>query len=193
MSNAVLKSVRDPLSDRLRRTDTTLNNAVVTLKDFQYSTFGNFKSIEADELPNRLPDYTSPDSGSEYWYEGEYIFRRSDHWSPNMGSCSWLLDGRSFAGCEVQGKIRLKDFQRRFLFSGDFTRRYMYKIGIYSPGKLEYQTVVFQKLISKNINGRLEVLYQFDKLTIRPKHIIIARPHGKKSINFHRKINQRRK
>lgn len=65
-----------------------MKNAITTENFFQ-ATLANFTKIE--DAPNRLPDFKSP-SGSEYWYEGSNVIRRSNHWGA-VATCSWLING----------------------------------------------------------------------------------------------------
>ena len=57
-----------------------------------------FKNTYADwkiaKTPDRQYDYKSA-SGSEYWYEKDGVYRRSNHWG-NVASCWWLLRGTQY-------------------------------------------------------------------------------------------------
>lgn len=46
-----------------------------------------------DKVPSRPPDYVS-NSGSEYWYTEEGVYRRSDHWGEQIASADWFLEGK---------------------------------------------------------------------------------------------------
>lgn len=61
----------------------------VSTENFFQATLANFTKIEV--APNRLPDFKSP-SGSEYWYVGNSVIRRSNHWGA-VATCSWLING----------------------------------------------------------------------------------------------------
>lgn len=46
--------------------------------------------VENPEYPSGAPDYYSG-SGSRYWYANGGVYRVSDHWGSNVGSCDWQL------------------------------------------------------------------------------------------------------
>ena len=60
--------------------------------------FGNFfRATTADWLPReaapaRDPDFVSP-SGSAYWDAQDGVYRRADHWGPEISDCAWFLAG----------------------------------------------------------------------------------------------------
>jgi hypothetical protein len=45
---------------------------------------------QVDSPPDEEPDYESY-SGSEYWYDWDGVYRRSDHWGSKVSTCSWYL------------------------------------------------------------------------------------------------------
>lgn len=59
--------------------------------NFYDSTFADFTPCER---PDRDPDFTSV-SGSRYWDLGNRVIRESNHWTPSVGSCAWLLGGET--------------------------------------------------------------------------------------------------
>jgi hypothetical protein len=92
---------------------TDLSN--ITLDNYFYDTFANFTRIYKRELPKREPDYIS-DSGSEYWYEGNTVYRRADHWGRRIATCNWILSSSAERGWS-QGYCKLTDFKRRNKYS----------------------------------------------------------------------------
>lgn len=74
-----------------------------TVDNFYTATYAVF--TECDK-PNREPDYvsyrryrcpytdeliTTKNISSEYWYEGDYVYRRSNHWG-SVASCYWDIN-----------------------------------------------------------------------------------------------------
>ena len=61
--------------------------------NFYHNSIGYW---EPSEQPNHESDYQSYSNNyqsfSEYWYEPEGVYRRSDHWGRNVASCSWFYD-----------------------------------------------------------------------------------------------------
>lgn len=57
--------------------------------NFHDCTVANFIEKKVDFIA----DYKS-DSGSEYMFTDEGIYRKSDHWSMNINTCVWLLNGK---------------------------------------------------------------------------------------------------
>lgn len=57
--------------------------------NFYKYTICNWKSVDMKDFE---ADYIS-DSGSEYMYSKEGVYRRSDHFGCNISTCIWLLDG----------------------------------------------------------------------------------------------------
>lgn len=99
----------------------------ITFDNFHDGTFADFMEIEAHEIPTRNPDFISS-MGSEYWYDGGYVFRRADHWG-EMESCTWLLNSESHNGL-AYGKCKLSDFVSvvgKFSKGGDLKRKAMGK------------------------------------------------------------------
>ena len=66
--------------------------AVVNRDTFFKNTYADWEMVK--KHPDREPDYKSS-SGSEYWYEKEGVYRRSNHWG-NVASCWWLLNGNQY-------------------------------------------------------------------------------------------------
>ena len=58
--------------------------------NFFLYTMANFN--EVDKTPNREPDYISR-SGSQYWYEDDGVYRKSNHWGADIATCDWFLNG----------------------------------------------------------------------------------------------------
>lgn len=54
-------------------------------------TTANFVTAE---VPNREADYVS-NSGSEYWYTEDGVYRLADHWGSKIASCDWYLNGEN--------------------------------------------------------------------------------------------------
>jgi len=53
------------------------------------NTFCIFEECDLELIPKALPDYSS-DSGSNYFYTNEGVFRESDHWG-KAGNSKWRL------------------------------------------------------------------------------------------------------
>lgn len=95
---------------------------IATTGTFQLSNKHEYNAIEADE-------YVS-ESGSRYKVQGEYLYRRSDHWG-GVATCLWLFpyleqkangemlllpDGRKiWVGRKpiLYGKIKFSELQRK--------------------------------------------------------------------------------
>lgn len=60
-------------------------------ENFYINTEADFKNAKP---PEREADYESG-SGSEYWYEKDGVYRRSNHWGSGIASCDWYLDGEN--------------------------------------------------------------------------------------------------
>lgn len=99
---------------------------MINRDNFFNKTYGVWKQIGG--TPNRQPEFVSA-SGSEYWYEGDFIIRKSSHWSGYMyghakrieqgcirvATCKWYLrmsndDYRWY----YIGKIHLNKFKVAF-------------------------------------------------------------------------------
>ena len=65
---------------------------VINRDTFFKDTYADWRMVK--KHPDREPDYKSK-SGSEYWYEKDGVYRRSNHWG-NVASCWWLLDGNQY-------------------------------------------------------------------------------------------------
>lgn len=115
--------------------DSLLSTRKVTEKDFYQCTLCNFTSVNID---NFKADYKS-DSGSEYMYTNEGVYRKSNHWFEGVASCSWLIDGEMNAGAEIIGFAKYEDFKS---YSNDF-------IGYDNCRK---NTMIHEK-IKESING----------------------------------------
>lgn len=92
-------------------------------------SYGTFKECAK---PTRTPDYVSVNyrynSKSEYWYEGEFLYRNSDHWSGyyiahgnenkisetiRIASCKWFLRIKKRTNKrELCGRIKFSDLKR---------------------------------------------------------------------------------
>lgn len=77
-----------------------------TTDNFHSYTFANYRRVES--APARPADFVS-DSGSEYWYEGGRVVRRSNHWGANISTAHWMLDGTTSREVAV-GVADLSDF-----------------------------------------------------------------------------------
>ena len=64
----------------------------VNRENFFKNTYVDWGMVK--KHPDREPDYKSG-SGSEYWYEKDGVYRRSNHWG-NVASCWWLLNGNQY-------------------------------------------------------------------------------------------------
>ena len=84
------------------------NSEEISFSNFHLNTIADFSSIYRSEVPSRKPDFIS-DSGSKYWYDGEYVIRQADHWG-ELGECTWTLDLKPYSGLN-QGKCLLSDFK----------------------------------------------------------------------------------
>ena len=62
-----------------------------TSQNFFLATAANFKSCKTPTTP---PDFVS-ESGSEYWYTQDGVYRQSNHWGGKIATCSWFIDGES--------------------------------------------------------------------------------------------------
>jgi len=82
----------------------------ISFSNFHLNTIADFSSIYRSEVPSRKPDFIS-ESGSKYWYDGEYVIRQADHWG-ELGECTWMLDSESYSGLN-QGKCLLSDFKKQ--------------------------------------------------------------------------------
>lgn len=65
---------------------------VINRDTFFKNTYADWRMVK--KHPDREPDYKSS-SGSEYWYEKDGVYRRSNHWG-NVASCWWLLNGNQY-------------------------------------------------------------------------------------------------
>jgi len=85
----------------------------ITFENFFESTFANFQKISKEEikmLKNTQPNFISK-SGSTYWYLNGYVYRHSNHFSRDTGSCAWFLEGKSVLYSTTgYGKCKLEDF-----------------------------------------------------------------------------------
>lgn len=88
---------------------TLTKDSVITFDNFHLGTYADFIRITKSELPDRNPDFVS-ESGSKYWYYGDYVCRQSDHWG-NLGSCTWLLNSNSHNKLS-QGRCKLSLFKK---------------------------------------------------------------------------------
>ena len=86
----------------------------ISFDDFHIATFANFKKVRQGDLPKKEPDFVSK-SGSRYWYDGDKVYRMSNHWGRVIASCNWLLDGFAVRGLS-QGYCKLKDFHREMSY-----------------------------------------------------------------------------
>ena len=86
----------------------------ISFDDFHIATFANFKKVRQVDLPKKQPDFVSK-SGSRYWYDGDKVYRMSNHWGRIIASCNWLLDGFAVRGLS-QGYCKLKDFHREMSY-----------------------------------------------------------------------------
>ena len=95
---------------------------------------------EECECPEGSPDYESY-SGSDYWYEGPWVYRRSDHWGHGVSTCNWYLnedDGRSsfnWGGGTRCGRCRFSNFE--------FSYPDMMQVTVYGVPKEEADGVDF--------------------------------------------------
>jgi len=46
--------------------------------------------VEVAGVPNQTPDFAS-NSGSEYWFTADGVYRRADHWGTGIFCCHWHL------------------------------------------------------------------------------------------------------
>src|SRR5690606_7329907 len=85
----------DYLSNILEKHQTI--TSVVTIDDYHLSTYANFEYVDFDtkeyeKISKKLksnPQYKSP-SGSVYYFDGEYLYRESNHWGV-ISSCFWQI------------------------------------------------------------------------------------------------------
>jgi hypothetical protein len=88
------KTFKRQLIHELSAQEITVSDKKINKDNFFEETIASFTLTEK---PKREPDYKS-DSGSKYWYEGDYLIRESDHWGQGIASCDWFLNGEySFA------------------------------------------------------------------------------------------------
>ena len=62
---------------------------------FMNGTRAEFSQVtgeEWQEITSRKPDYVS-NSGSQYWYTEDSVYRMSDHWGDYVASCDWRWKG----------------------------------------------------------------------------------------------------
>ena len=60
---------------------------------------------------DRSDTYTS-DSGSEYFFTSDGVYRRSNHWGKGIKTCNWILenDGTNMRGSKRIGYAKWSDF-----------------------------------------------------------------------------------
>ncbi len=105
-----------------------IRSSIINRENFYLGTFGIFAN---SKKPLREPDYISYtrdyEISSEYWYGtdkgGEYVIRRSGHWSIYIGdedwcsgyhfirSCFWILKTKK--NNEITGKCYFSDFKNQ--------------------------------------------------------------------------------
>lgn len=61
---------------------------LVPYSKFSHSTKINWQGI--DSLPKNLTCIYKSKSGSKYWSDGIYIYRKSKHWG-GIGTCKWKI------------------------------------------------------------------------------------------------------
>ena len=85
----------------------------VNYNNFYMLTKANFQKVEDKKILNEIkenPDFVS-DSGSRYLYRNGYVYRYSNHFMQETGSCDWSLDNNYIDQAEnVLGRCRLEDF-----------------------------------------------------------------------------------
>ena len=88
-----------------------------------------FKNTHADwkiaKTPDRQYDYKSA-SGSEYWYEKDGVYRRSNHWG-NVASCRWYLEDEQYQSMFHDKSLSFEDNKK---YSGLGAKSRYSKIGI---------------------------------------------------------------
>lgn len=67
-----------------------VNNFKIDHNNFFNCTIANWKTT--NNKINFRSNYTS-NSGSQYMYTEEGVYRKSNHWSGSIASCIWLLNG----------------------------------------------------------------------------------------------------
>jgi hypothetical protein len=82
------------------------NNREINETNFFLHTLANFAKVENIDFK---ADFVS-ESGSEYMYTKEGVYRKSNHFSYQIGTCLWLLDSEVSLGVEVVGFCRWSDF-----------------------------------------------------------------------------------
>ena len=94
-------------------TTTTTKKTNIDFRNFWSHTQATFTACET---PIRQPDFLSQ-FGSQYWDCGDWVVRRSDHWSGQHGvrnivNCKWFLNVPHGPSEEVAAMCRYEDFTR---------------------------------------------------------------------------------
>jgi hypothetical protein len=82
------------------------NNREINKNNFFLHTVANFTKVENIDFK---ADFIS-ESGSKYMYTKEGVYRTSNHFSYQIGTCLWLLDSEVSLGVEVIGFCAWSDF-----------------------------------------------------------------------------------
>ena len=82
------------------------NHRNINQDNFFLHTVSNFTKVESIDFK---ADFVS-ESGSQYMYTKEGVYRKSNHFCYQVGTCLWLLDGNVHSGSEVVGFCKWSDF-----------------------------------------------------------------------------------
>lgn len=119
--------------------------------NFFNNTYGVFDFVS--NPPSRKPDFISC-TGSEYWYEKDFLYRRSNHWSGYFDGHSKLIDGCvRISTCKwyLRG-IKKVEYNREYTFkTGSFfiKEETRYLCDEYYTGKIK-----FDKLKNSTIKNK---------------------------------------
>lgn len=90
------------------------SNTTVNETSFFECTVANWKTTSVDFKA----DYIS-ESGSQYMYASDGVYRKSNHWFYSVSTCVWVLDGKESVE-ETIAFCKWEDFKQYSTFKSDW-------------------------------------------------------------------------
>lgn len=94
------------------------NSRYMTKQSFYLETFANWK--ECNEVNFKAEHFS--ESGSQYMYTEEGVYRKANHWGFSVASCVWILDGKATSIAAI-GFCKWEDFE----YYGDIKITFAYR------------------------------------------------------------------